>query len=245
MNEAMGLAGMNPVVGASGGSPNMMINSLSQDKDLTNGWGSYSITKTLDRDDKYLTIDKNGKLDLYDKKELDECNVAAFYIKGNSEDKLSKLLDETKLPYEERPVHNKNFLYEYFTGHKLYSKDQPLYDPMLEEIELPKFSKVISAGAKGMKDDFAKMEDKVEKDGEYVPDGKSPYSADESHIPLTSIEDICLAQSLLEKHPFLEIYEDLNGYYAYNRVTKQRTESQPIMEDLDLKRIEVQLYENE
>ena len=39
MNEAMGLAGMNPVVGM-GGSPNMMINSLSQDKDLTGGWGS-------------------------------------------------------------------------------------------------------------------------------------------------------------------------------------------------------------
>lgn len=244
MNEAMGLAGMNPVVGM-GGSPNMMINSLSQDKDLTGGWGSYSIAKTLDRDDKYLKIDKNGKLDWSDKKELDECNVAAFYIKGNSDDKLDKLMEETNLPYDERPVHDKNFLYEYFTGHKLYTKDQPLYDPVLEEIELPKISKTISAGAKGVADDLAKMEDKTEKDGEYVPDGKSPYSADEANIPLTSVEDICLAQSLLKDRPFLEIYEDVNGYYAFNRITHKRTESQPIMEDLDLKRIEVSLYENE
>lgn len=244
MNEAMGLAGMNPVVGANG-SPNMMINSLSQDKDLTDGWGSYSIAKTLDKDDKYLKVDNNGKLSLDNKKDLEECNVAAFYIKGNSEDKLSKLLYEANLPYEDRPIHDKNFLYEYFTGHKLYSKDQPLYDPMLEEIELPKISNIISSGAKGIKDDFAKIEDKTEKDGEYVPDGKSPYSSDESNIPLMNINDIKLAESLLTNHPFINIYEDVNGYYAYNIITKKRTESQPVMEDLDIKRLEVSSDEDE
>lgn len=245
MNEAMGLAGMNPVVGA-GGSSNMMINSLSQDKDLTGGWGSYSIAKTFDKNDKYLKVDKNGKLSLDDKKDLEECNIAAFYIKGDSESKLNKLIEEANLPYDERPIHDKNFLYEYFTGHKLYTKDQALYEPMLEEIELPRFSKVISAGAKGMKDDFAKMEDKTEKDGTYVPDGKSPYSADEEvHIPLTTASSIWLAENLLVGHPFIEIYEDVNGFYAYNRATHKRTESQPMMEDLDIERLEVPLYENE
>ena len=44
---------------------------------------------------------------------------------------------------------------------------------------------------------------------------------------------------------FINIYEDVNGYYAYNIITKKRTESQPVMEDLDIKRLEVSSDEDE
>ena len=180
IDEAMALAGMNPVVGQTPGN-NIMINAIDRDKDLKDCWGDYKIAKTLDNDDYILSQDQNGKINLDKKEKLNDSNIAAFYINTNDADeKMQKLIKESLIDYDERPVHSPNYLYEFFTGHKLLSPDQPLYDPLLEEIDLPKFSKIISSGAKDVKSDFAiQSEEKEKKDGEYVPDGKSPYSDDE------------------------------------------------------------------
>ena len=146
MNEAMGLASMNPMVGTNKGT--MMVNSLSMDKDLSDGFGEYSVSKTLDKDDVSLKVDGKGKIIANRVEQLGESYIAAFYILNNHADEIfDKLLEEAKLPYEDRPVHDKFYIYEAFIGHKLYTPDQIKYVWLLEEIELDKMSKAVGAVA--------------------------------------------------------------------------------------------------
>ena len=64
MNEAMGLATMNPMVGTTYKpfSAIMMVDNYNHDKDINDGWSTYRVARTLDKDSQYIEVDDNGKL---------------------------------------------------------------------------------------------------------------------------------------------------------------------------------------
>lgn len=146
MNEAMGLAGFNPMVGSINNGRNMMINSLSNDKDLTDGWGNFSISNNISKNKNSLIIDKNGKLNLVNNKELYSGSKISIYsiVDEECNKRITEIVRELSMDYENRPVHDQNYLYEAVTGHKLITKDQPDFDDHLQRIELDKTSKVLN-----------------------------------------------------------------------------------------------------
>ena len=167
MNEAMGLAGFNPIVGSINNGKNMIVNSLSNDKDLTDGWGNFNITNNISKNKNSLIIDKNGKLNLANNKDLYFGSRISVYniVDEECNERINKIVEELSIDYENRPIHDQNYLYEAVTGHKLITKDQPDYDDRLQRIELDKASKIINNSVgNNSYENFPK------KDGYYKPD---------------------------------------------------------------------------
>lgn len=144
MNEAMGLASMNamPCVNRGG----ILVN-MSNDKDLKDNrsWSNYRVMR--DFSNQYgMEVNDDGKLDLVKNSDLNNNYISVYNIKSPlNEEIFTNLLKELELPLQERPVRSKNYLYEVFTGHSLYTPDQLDYDPLLEKIEIEKLSKQLSS----------------------------------------------------------------------------------------------------
>ena len=174
MNEAMGLASFTTVVGPSKPDGLMIQNQV--DKDLK--YNRISFSRTIDKDSKRLEIDDNGKVDLKDNSDLEESFQSIYQMKTVDEDKVNELIKEASLPYEERPVHDKNYIYELLTNHKLLTEDQLDYDPLLEKVYLDKISKTLQNDIGTLKGDIYSIENKEKKDGFYTPDTTHPYNGD-------------------------------------------------------------------
>ena len=107
--EAMGLASMNPMVGPNNNSGSYLVNTMSKDKDLSDGWSPYYITKTMD---KFIGVDKNKKLNVRDKNELMNTVVEIYKITtDDNDDKYMKLIEELEKPYNRRYNLKEDFLY--------------------------------------------------------------------------------------------------------------------------------------
>ena len=179
--EAMGLAGMNPVCGISSNHGSLMVNVMNHDKDLETGWGDYkAVTRSLDPNDNLYGIDPNGrviakhKFDVMDQKDI----VEVFNIKTPNVDTIMESIErEASLPYDRRPVHSQSYIYEAFTGKKLLSEDQYTYDPLLERVELDKWSKILSGEADNMNPP------KEDKDANYIPDNGFPQGTENIQNP--------------------------------------------------------------
>lgn len=167
MNEAMGLAGFNPMVGSINNGQNMIVNSLSNDKDLTDGWGNFNITNDISKNKSSLIIDKNGKLVISNNKDLYSGSKISVYniIDEQCNKKIEQIIEELSIDYKNRPVHDRNYLYEFVTDHKLVTKDQPDFDNHLQRIDLDKATKIINNSTN---DNF--YENFPKKDGYYKSD---------------------------------------------------------------------------
>ena len=146
--EAMGLASMNPVMGVSGQGC-MLVNVMNHDKDLELGWKDYkAVCRSMDPNDDLYGIDQNGRIlakHKYDVMDSPDIVTECYIIKTANVDKvMSSIEEEASLPYEERPVHQYDYIYESFTGKKLLSESQLDLDPLLEKVELDKMSGVMS-----------------------------------------------------------------------------------------------------
>ena len=236
MVEAMGLASMNPMVGINGNRGNILTNSLSNDKDLSNGWGEYSVSKTLDKGDISLKLDDKGKMIKNTIETLGESYIASFYILNPKANEIfDNFLKESEMVYEERPIHKKDYIYETMTNHILFTPDQAKYDCMLEEIELDKMSKAVGAVANDSSLSFEHFKkEKREKNSNYVPDSKSPFNTLENHIPILNTRYRKLAESILSKldNKHILIFEDYKGFYGFNEATGKRTESYHNINDI-------------
>ena len=109
-----------------------------------------------------------------------------------------------RLPYEDRPVHDKDYLYEAFIGSKVYMNDQVDYEPLLEEIELKKLSKIINSDA-----------DNVSKDADKEFGSMSPTNPDETHANGTTLLASSKIQmvgmnSLFESYTVSDTEEEMN-----------------------------------
>nr|DAP19513.1 MAG TPA: hypothetical protein [Caudoviricetes sp.] len=146
--EAMGLASMNPVMGVSGQGC-MLVNVMNHDKDLELGWKDYkAVCRSMDPNDDLYGIDQNGRIlakHKHDVMDSPDIVTECYIIKTPDVDKvMSSIEEEASLPYEDRPVHQYDYIYESFTGKKLLSESQLDLDPLLEKVELDKMSGVMS-----------------------------------------------------------------------------------------------------
>ena len=146
--EAMGLASMNPVMGVAGQGC-ILVNVMNHDKDLELGWKDYkAVCRSMDPNDDLYGIDQNGRIlakHKHDVMDSPDIVIECYIIKTANVDKvMSSIEEEASLPYEERPVHQYDYIYESFTGKKLLSESQLDLDPLLEKVELDKMSGVMS-----------------------------------------------------------------------------------------------------
>lgn len=152
--EAMGLAGMNPVMGISSKAGSFIVNVTNHDKDLdddTDWKDGIGLTKSLDMDDNLYGIDKNGKFfakhkfDVMKRKDI----VEAYECADDMDDVFYMIQEELNMPYEERPSHPRNFIYTLATGHEMITEDQMKFDNKLKPLDegiISKFKKAFGLG---------------------------------------------------------------------------------------------------
>lgn len=192
IKEAMALAGMNPVVGMAGphhGS--FIVNVTNHDKDLgDDGKLMTGLSKSLDMDDNLYGIDDNGKFFAKKKYTVMERKdiVEAYGITKNCDDIYKLIEEELRIPYENRPVHGQNYIYELVTGHDLLTEDQMQYDTLLEKIDLEKMSNALGGVTQGNLEGAPGLKSKGNKQAGYIPDTDWPQGTENIGDPTLSLE---------------------------------------------------------
>lgn len=190
IDEAMGLASMNPMVGTTPNNSVMLLHNI-DDKDLSDGWDSYGLATTLDRDDAHITKDKNGKLIARPNKDLDDKLVEVYICKYEKvQENFNKLYDLLDTPYNDRIL--KESIYEIATGHMALTENFAKIDHLLEKVELKKLSKIISSDADNMERELGQT-DRLKNDGSYTPSNPDETAA--SGVSLLASADYIFSES--------------------------------------------------
>ena len=190
IDEAMGLASMNPMVGTTPNNSVMLLHNI-DDKDLSDGWDSYGLATTLDRDDAHITKDKNGKLIARPNKDLDDKLVEVYICKYEKvQENFDKLYDLLDTPYNDRIL--KESIYEMATGHMTLTENFAKIDHLLEKVELKKLSKIISSDADNMERELGQT-DRLKNDGSYTPSNPDETAA--SGVSLLASADYIFSES--------------------------------------------------
>lgn len=190
IDEAMGLASMNPMVGTTPNNSVMLLHNI-DDKDLSDGWDSYGLATTLDRDDAHITKDKNGKLVARPNRDLEGKLVEVYICKyENVQENFNTLYDILDTPYESREL--KQSIYEMATGHVPLTEDFVKIDHLLEKVELKKLSKIISSDADNMERELGQT-DRLKNDGSYTPSNPDETAA--SGVSLLASADYTFSES--------------------------------------------------
>lgn len=190
IDEAMGLASMNPMVGTTPNNSVMLLHNI-DDKDLSDGWDSYGLATTLDRDDAHITKDKNDKLIARPNKDLDGKLVEVYICKYEKvQENFDKLYDLLDTPYNDRVL--KESIYEMATGHMALTENFAKIDHLLEKVELKKLSKIISSDADNMERELGQT-DRLKNDGSYTPSNPDETAA--SGVSLLASADYTFSES--------------------------------------------------
>lgn len=190
IDEAMGLASMNPMVGTTPNNSVMLLHNI-DDKDLSDGWDSYGLATTLDRDDAHITKDKNGKLIARPNKDLDGKLVEVYICKYEKvQENFDKLYDLLDTSYNDRVL--KESIYEMATGHMALTENFAKIDHLLEKVELKKLSKIISSDADNMERELGQT-DRLKNDGSYAPSNPDETAA--SGVSLLASADYTFSES--------------------------------------------------
>lgn len=190
IDEAMGLASMNPMVGTTPNNSVMLLHNI-DDKDLSDGWDSYGLATTLDRDDAHITKDKNGKLIARPNKDLDGKLVEVYICKYEKvQENFNKLYGLLDTPYNNRVL--KESIYEMATGHMALTENFAKIDHLLEKVELKKLSKIISSDADNMERELGQT-DRLKNDGSYTP--SNPDETAVSGVSLLASADYTFSES--------------------------------------------------
>lgn len=190
IDEAMGLASMNPMVGTTPNNTVMLLHNI-DDKDLSDGWDSYGLATTLDKDDAHITKDKNGKLVARPNKDLEGKLVEVYICKYDKvQENFDSLYDILDTPYESREL--KQSIYEMATGHISLTENFAKIDHLLEKVELKKLSKIISSDADNMERELGQT-DRLKNDGSYTPSNPDETAA--SGVSLLASADYTFSES--------------------------------------------------
>lgn len=190
IDEAMGLASMNPMVGTTPNNSVMLLHNI-DDKDLSDGWDSYGLATTLDRDDAHITKDKNGKLVARPNKDLDGKLVEVYICKYEKvQENFNALYDLLDTPYNDRIL--KESIYEMATGHMTLTENFAKIDHLLEKVELKKLSAIISSDADNMERELGQT-DRLKNDGSYTPSNPDETAA--SGVSLLASADYTFSES--------------------------------------------------
>ena len=168
----------------------MLLHNI-DDKDLSDGWDSYGLATTLDRDDAHITKDKNGKLIARPNKDLDGKLVEVYICKYEKvQENFDKLYDLLDTPYDDRIL--KESIYEMATGHMALTENFAKIDHLLEKVELKKLSKIISSDADNMERELGQT-DRLKNDGSYTPSNPDETAA--SGVSLLASADYIFSES--------------------------------------------------
>ena len=190
IDEAMGLASMNPMVGTTPNNNVMLLHNI-DDKDLSDGWDSYGLATTLDKDDAHITKDKNGKLVARPNKDLEGKLVEVYICKYDKvQENFDALYDILDTSYESREL--KQSIYEMATGHISLTENFAKIDHLLEKVELKKLSKIISSDADNMERELGQT-DRLKNDGSYTPSNPDETAA--SGVSLLASADYTFSES--------------------------------------------------
>lgn len=190
IDEAMGLASMNPMVGTTPNNNVMLLHNI-DDKDLSDGWDSYGLATTLDRDDAHITKDKNGKLVARPNRDLEGKLVEVYICKYDKvQENFDALYDILDTPYESREL--KQSIYEMVTGHISLTENFAKIDHLLEKVELKKLSKIISSDADNMERELGQT-DRLKNDGSYTPSNPDETAA--NGVSLLASADYTFSES--------------------------------------------------
>lgn len=190
IDEAMGLASMNPMVGATPNNNVMLLHNI-DDKDLSDGWDSYGLATTLDKDDAHITKDKNGKLVARPNRDLEGKLVEVYICKYDKvQENFDTLYNILDTPYESREL--KQSIYEMATGHISLTENFAKIDHLLEKVELKKLSKIISSDADNMERELGQT-DRLKNDGSYTPSNPDETAA--SGVSLLASADYTFSES--------------------------------------------------
>jgi hypothetical protein len=190
IDEAMGLASMNPMVGTTPNNSVMLLHNI-DDKDLSDGWDSYGLATTLDRDDAHITKDKNGKLVARPNRDLEGKLVEVYICKYDKvQENFDSLYNILDTPYESRDL--KQSIYEMATGHISLTENFAKIDHLLEKVELKKLSKIISSDADNMERELGQT-DRLKNDGSYTPSNPDETAA--SGVSLLASADYTFSES--------------------------------------------------
>jgi hypothetical protein len=202
---AMGLAMMNAIPGARNGAL-MIQNNYNRDTDLKDGWSSYSVTPGYDYQDG-ITLDDKGKLVKRKNSTLGEVKVYSINTL-NVDEVLNSLIEEVNLKYEDRPTHEREYLYEVFTNNKLLTEDQFDYDPLLERVYLDRISKQMSGAVDNIETEVnhnLMNNTKNAKDSHYPLEEKPRSTPDEED---TSVNFPLLAEKELDRDEFTKLFTE-------------------------------------
>ena len=190
IDEAMGLASMNTMVGTTPNNSVMLLHNI-DDKDLSDGWDSYGLATTLDRDDAHITKDKNGKLVARPNRDLEGKLVEVYICKYDKvQENFDSLYNILDTPYESREL--KQSIYEMATGHISLTENFAKIDHLLEKVELKKLSKIISSDADNMERELGQT-DRLKNDGSYTPSNPDETAA--SGVSLLASADYTFSES--------------------------------------------------
>lgn len=190
IDEAMGLASMNPMVGTTPNNTIMLLHNI-DDKDLSDGWDSYGLATTLDKDDAHITKDKNGKLVARPNRDLEGKLVEVYICKYDKvQENFDTLYNILDTPYESREL--KQSIYEMATGHISLTENFAKIDHLLEKVELKKLSKIISSDADNMERELGQT-DRLKNDGSYTPSNPDETAA--SGVSLLASADYTFSES--------------------------------------------------
>ena len=190
IDEAMGLASMNPMVGTTPNNTVMLLHNI-DDKDLSDGWDSYGLATTLDKDDAHITKDKNGKLVARPNRDLEGKLVEVYVCKYDKvQENFDSLYNILDTPYESREL--KQSIYEMATGHISLTENFAKIDHLLEKVELKKLSKIISSDADNMERELGQT-DRLKNDGSYTPSNPDETAA--SGVSLLASADYTFSES--------------------------------------------------
>ena len=183
MQESMGLASMNPMVGTNSNSGSYIVNVMNHDKDLGDAKNYTGLAKSLDVDSNLYGIDQNGKVQA--KKRYDVMNqediVEVFKITSSDAEVIAEsIIREAILPYDQRPIHGQNYIYEVFTKKPFMMHEQFYFEPILEKGELEKMSAGLAGVVTG-NDRTMNMQHKGKKQSNYIPDNDYPSGTENLH----------------------------------------------------------------
>ena len=145
--------------------------------------------------DKVVRLNEDGIPESVDKSYLDGSKITIYKFLGDKKRFL-------EVASSKKPV---NDFYEALTGKKRLTENQIEYDPMFERVNLRKEYNRIA-------EDLVTMEQEM-----MLRSNKAlPY------LPVMNIKDMESAEKILKKYKSLNIAEDVNGYFLYNRFTGRR-----------------------
>jgi len=197
VKENMAMGGMNPIP-----SPTRAICITQYGyrntscKDEVEGYAIHNDIIT----DKILTVDEYGVLRIRENSFLEGRNIAIYkYVKEDLKGYHKILKSVNKQVYRE-------FIYETLTGKRLLCDDQIICDECFTEIS---FAKIVAEQTSAIQTIIDQYKEII---GETV-----------IRLPLLIKEDINAASKLLKGNRTIKVFENLNGYFAENALTRQRT----------------------